>query len=90
MTESPVFLDSDSGSGSALAVNLNPGGSVWGPSMIWGSGVWGGGSLQYEQRVFLQNARGRRIKFKFSNQNKANQKFKVHGLNLLYNIKGYR
>lgn len=82
-------VDSDLGSGSTIQVNLNPGGSLWGV-MVWGVDTWGGGTSQKEFRQFLSNARGRRIQFKFSNQNTVNQRFAVHGLNFLYNIKGYR
>lgn len=82
-------LDSDAGQGTTSQIYLAPGGSLWG-TMVWGRDVWGGGANQIESRVFLSNARGRRIQFKFSNQNVVNQKFKVHGWNMLYNIKGYR
>lgn len=82
-------LDSDKGAGVTKTITLNPGGSVWG-TLVWGLGVWGGGSNQVESRVYLDNARGRRIQFRFDNQNAVNQKFKVHGLNFLYNLKGYR
>jgi hypothetical protein len=82
-------VDSDSGSGSNKQISLNPGGSLWG-SMVWGRDLWGGGSSQKEVRVFLDGARGKRIQFKFSNQNKVGQKFKVMKLNYAYNLKGYR
>lgn len=81
--------DSDKGIGNVLSISLNPGGSLWG-QFNWGAALWGGGNLQNEVRSFLASARGKRIQFKFDNQNTINQKFKVHGLNFLYNIKGYR
>ncbi len=81
--------DSDSGSGTSVQVNLNPGGSLWG-TMTWGTDLWGGGVTQEDKRVYLGTLRGKRIQFKFSNQNAVNQRFKVHGLNFAYNIKGYR
>jgi hypothetical protein len=82
-------VDSDSGAGNAQTINLDPGGSLWG-SMIWGQDVWGGGSTQKEFRVDLGTISGKRIQFKFDNQNTANQRFKVHGLNFLSNVKGFR
>lgn len=82
-------IDADSGMGNVLPVVLNPGGTNW-AAFLWGTGTWGGAKLSTEFRLFLQNARGRRIQFKFDNQNKADQKFKVYGLNFLYNIKGIR
>lgn len=82
-------VDSDKGSGDYQQLDLNPGSSLWG-TMVWGRDTWGGGTYQKEVRLFLGGARGKRIQFKFSNQNVANQSFKVHGLNLHYNIKGMR
>jgi hypothetical protein len=82
-------VDSDSGDGSTQQLDLDPGSSLWG-TMVWGSDTWGGGSDQEENRIYLATARGKRIQFKFSNQNTAGQKFKVHGLSFAYNLKGYR
>lgn len=83
------YQDGDTGDGNTIPVNLTPGGSLWG-TMVWGTNTWGGGTVSKEMRVFLANARGKRIKFKFDNQNTVNQRFKVHGLNFIYNIRGYR
>jgi hypothetical protein len=82
-------VDSDAGSGNTTQIDLNPGGSLWG-SMVWGRDLWGGGSTEGEYRHFLAPLRGKRIQFKFSNQNTVNQKFKVVGLNFVYNKKGLR
>lgn len=82
-------VDSDSGDGDIQQINLNPGGSLWG-TMTWGTDSWGGGSAQKEVRQFLGTARGKRIQFKFSNQNTAGQKFKLYRLNFAYNVKGWR
>jgi hypothetical protein len=82
-------VDSDTGGGDAKQVSLDPGGSLWG-TMVWGRDTWGGGTSQKEYRQFLGTARGKRIQFKFSNQNTVNQKFKVYRLNFAYNVKGYR
>lgn len=82
-------MDSDAGGGDAQQIYLNPGGSLWG-TMVWGRDLWGGGNLQKEIRQFLGTSRGKRIQFKFSNQNKVDQKFKVFRLNFAYNVKGFR
>ena len=81
--------NSDSGIGSLKQVSLDPGSTLWG-SITWGSGSWGGGSDQEEVSIPLDQARGKRIQFQFSNQNAAGQRFKVHGLNFTYNLKGRR
>ena len=84
-----ILTDSDSGSGTNYPINLNPGTSLWG-TMIWGSDTWGGGSFQQDVRLYLAGARGKRIQYKFSNQNTAGQRFKVHSQNFTYNLKGPR
>lgn len=81
--------NSDAGDGTAVQIDLDPGGNQWG-SLEWGTDEWGGGVEQEDKRVFLGTLRGKRIQFKFSNQNTADQAFKVHGMNIVYNLKGYR
>ncbi len=81
--------DSESGVGNTSSILLTPGGSLWG-TMIWGTDVWGGGVTQTDFRIYLGTKRGKRIQFKFSNQNTINQRFKVHRANFAYNIKGFR
>jgi hypothetical protein len=81
--------DSDSGDGDVVRADLDPGSAIWN-SFLWGGNTWGGGSDQQEYRLFLGKLRGRRVQFKFSNQNKVNQKFKVHGIKFGYNLKGPR
>lgn len=82
-------VDSDSGSGNIVRVDLNPGGSLWN-TMIWGTDLWGGGDAQEDVKVFLGGTRGERIQFKFSNKNITDQRFKVHGMRFYFNRKGYR
>jgi hypothetical protein len=81
--------DSDLGSGNTQTIDLDSGGSLWG-TMVWGVDDWGGGFAQKEVRVDLGTVSGTRIQYKFDNQNIVNQRFKVHGLNFLANIKGFR
>ncbi len=82
-------VNSDLGGGDTQQISLNPGGSLWG-TMMWGRDLWGGGTQEKEFRQFLGSSRGKRIQFKFSNQNTAGQKFKVLRMNFAYNLKGYR
>lgn len=82
-------VDSDKGVGKTEQVNLDPGSSVWN-TMRFGTDTWGGGDDQEEVTLRLGQTRGKRIQVKFSNQNTANQRFKIHGMNLTYNIKGKR
>lgn len=82
-------VDSDEGVGTTTTINLDPGGSLWG-SMEWGADVWGGGTAEFEAKVGLGSSRGKRIQFKFSNQEVADQKFRVAGMNFTYNKKGLR
>lgn len=82
-------VDSDSGDGNTQQVNLNPGGSLWGV-MVWGVDVWGGGVMQENYRLELGTSAGKRIQFRFSNQNVAGQRFKVSYMNFTYNRKGER
>lgn len=80
-------VDSDSSEGVAIQVDLSSPTAVWN-SFRWGASTWSGGFSQKEIEVPLGTAHGKRIQFKFSNQNTASQRFKVHGLNLVYNIRG--
>jgi len=81
--------DSDAGQGVTTQANLSAGTSLWG-TLVWGSGTWGGGFDQEEIVLSLGQARGKRIQFKFTNQNTAGQRFKIYGMNFTYNIKGKR
>lgn len=82
-------VDSDKGAGITKTVDLNPGSTLWN-GFTWGQSDWGGGTDQEEVTLFLDGVSGKRIQFKFSNQNTAAQTFKVHGMNFTYNIKGRR
>lgn len=82
-------VDSDTGEGDSYQVNLDPGGSLWGV-MVWGTDMWGGGTAQENITLSLGTLRGKRIQYKFSNQNTLNQRFKVHYMNFTYNLKGQR
>jgi hypothetical protein len=83
-----VRTDSDKGDGTAYQLDLNPGSSIWN-AFPWGGANWGGGTDQ-EEITLRFGLRGKRIQLQFSNQNTAGQRFKVHGMNFRYNIKGKR
>jgi hypothetical protein len=82
-------VDSDNGAGQTKQIDLTSDADVWGVKN-WHTMVWGAGNAQEEVTVFLGQVTGKRIQFKFSNQNVTGQRFKVTGLNLTYNIKGRR
>lgn len=81
--------DSDRGSGNTQLINLNPGGSLWG-SMIWGVDLWGGGVTRKQVTVYFATASGKKIQFKFDNQNTAGRAFKVLRGTIYYNLRGQR
>jgi len=82
-------VDSDSGEGNKHVIDLNPDTNTWN-SMIWGVQTWGAAGVEKDFRVFLGKRRGKRIQFKFTNQNTAGQKFKCNWLKYAYNRKGFR
>lgn len=82
-------VDSSQGSGFTDQVNLDAGGSNWG-ELVWGRDNWDPGRSDGEIRKTLGSFRGKRIQFKFSNQNVVSQNFKIYGLNFMYNNKGIR
>jgi len=84
-----IRTDSDQGSGLNYSLDCSPGGSVWG-TMIWGQDDWDAGRDVKDLKYPLGRFTGKRIQFKFSNQNVADQNFKIIGLNLTYNLKGKR
>lgn len=83
-----AIIDSDEDGGNALTVDLTPGGNLWGV-MDWGDD-WGGSKSDKETQLYLGTIAGKRIQFKFDNQNVAGQKFKINGMLFDYNLKGRR
>ena len=84
-----IRVDSDQGDGVTYDLDCSPGSSTWN-SMVWGTDDWDAGRESKDLKYPLGQFRGKRIQFKFSNKSTANQKFKVIGLNLTYNLKGRR
>lgn len=83
-------IDSTGGVGSTDQIDLDPITSVWG-TMRWEEDEWSAGGEQTESRISLGDlAVAKRIQLKFDNQNAINQKFKIIGINLEYNIRGRR
>jgi len=84
-----VRIDSDKGGGTTNQLDLDPGGNLWG-ALIWGQDDWSAGRQESEQKISIGTYRGKRIQFKFDNQNTAGQSFKVIGLAITYNVRGLR
>jgi hypothetical protein len=82
-------VDGDEGDGNSVNIDLDPGSNLWG-TLVFGTDDWGGGTDTGEERIRLGQLRGKRIQFKFSNQNTVAQKFKVIGLQIGYNLVGRR
>lgn len=82
-------VDSELYDSAAFQINLTPGSALYGTA-VFGTDVYGAGNEQQDYRHFLGGLRGKRIQFKFSNQNTAGQKFKVHWLNIRYIPGGQR
>lgn len=82
-------LDSDKSDPNTIALNLDPGSSLWG-TMIWGIDNWSAGVNDKESLQPLGAARGKRIQFYFSNQNTAAQGFRIIRMRFTYNRKGKR
>jgi len=84
------LLDSDSedGPGSQLWLS-DDSQSIWDTS-VWDFDVWSSAKTNRDTKIPLGGLRGKRIQFKFSNGNVADQYFKIVGLNLEYNLRGRR
>ena len=82
------FNDFDTGSGDAVNVDLDPGGSLWGAA-IWGIDKWGGNNQRKKIRVPLKNSTSRYLQLKFST-NAIDKYFKVHELGVAYTLRGRR
>ena len=65
------------------------GGAEWGESN-WYEFQWSTGEGSREQRLYTAPTYGKRIQFKFDNQNTAGNWFKIYGFNFVYNNKGLR
>jgi hypothetical protein len=82
--------DSKGGVGSTEQLTLDPGGTLWG-ALRWGIDEWSPGGEQQETKFSIGDlGTAKRVQFKFDNQNTVNQKFKMIGMNLEYNIRGRR
>lgn len=83
-------IDAQAGSTVTTAVYLSPGNSVWGTA-IWGAFTWGSGSTRKDVTINSSPYAGKKIQFKFDNQNTAGQAFHVlPGGNFSYNLRGLR
>lgn len=74
--------------GTTNVVSLT-GGATWG-EVNWYEFQWAPAYGSREQRQYIAPSYGKRIQFKFDNQNTANYHFKIYGFNFVYNNKGLR
>lgn len=82
--------DADQGVGTTTQVDLTSGGSLWG-TMVWGTDFWGGGTARRKVTLDLGSTSGKRVQFKFSNQNTLNQGFHIYPLgSFTYTARGKR
>lgn len=82
-------VDSDSGSGSTDQISVNPGGTLWG-QFTWGNANWDAGRDDKEIKKSLGKFKGKRIQFKFDNQNTIDQAFKLVEMTITFNLRGKR
>lgn len=87
--DAAVLIDSASGNGNAQLIDLTPVGDLW-DSSYWDVATWGPAPIRKEGTITPSTSNGKRIQFRFSNQNKVNQYFKIHYMKFRYNLKGLR
>lgn len=83
-----VRADGDTSDGIAYPVNLSSGSELWG-SMVWGVDPWGGTRSDIESRLVMGYL-GKRFQVGFTNQSTVTQGFKVHRVELGFNIRRRR
>jgi hypothetical protein len=82
-------VDSDASDGVEDQIDCDPSSSLW-DVMLWDVDNWEAGKNDADFKKSIGVFSGKRIQFKFSNQNTVNQNFRVIGLSLTYNLKGRR
>lgn len=82
--------DSDTSLGTTNQISLDSGGNLWG-TMVWGTSNWGGTTARKKVTIPLGPSSGKKISFRFDNQNVANSAFHVFSEgSFIYNKRGYR
>jgi len=81
--------DSEDSSGKLNKINLDSGGNNWG-TLVWGVDNWDAGVNRKNVKIILSGSRGKRVQFKFDNQNTASSWFKVIVGRFYYNRRGLR
>ena len=72
----------------SAAIDLTPGGAVWN-TMVWGTAKWGRPRDQIVVRITFNDAVGVYLQLRFRTAT-ADQYFKVHNVEVFYNLKGVR
>lgn len=83
-----VRTDGDTSNGVAYPIYLDTTSSLWGTA-IWGVDTWGTARTNLETRIPMGYL-GRRFQIRFDNQNTIDQGFKVHRLELGFNLRRRR
>ena len=84
-----VRIDSSGETPTEIATLSLLGASIW-DSFNWDAAEWDQAGTTTEKKLSLGAYRGKRIQFKFSNDNTAGVKFAIIGLRLTYNLRGLR
>ena len=84
-----VRIDSSGDTPTEIAALSLLGASIW-DNFNWGEALWDKTGTTTEKKLSLGAYRGKRIQFKFSNDNTAGVKFAIIGLRLTYNLRGLR
>jgi hypothetical protein len=83
-----TYIVDGQSTGTTNVISLG-GGADWG-SVNWDEFQWSPSEGSAEKRSYIAPTFGKRIQFKFDNQNTANYHFKIFGFNFVYNRKGLR
>jgi len=84
-----IKVDSDKGSGTTEQIYVDQGGTNW-LAFNWGDDIWDAGKDDKQVKRSLGRYKGKRIQFKFDNQNTVNQAFKVIEMDITFNLRGKR
>jgi hypothetical protein len=82
-------VNSDTSDGDSYTVNLVNSTSLYGTA-VYGTDLYAAGFDESEFQVFLGALKGKRVQFKFHNENTASQWFRIFWFKYAYNKKGFR
>ena len=82
-------LNSSEGSGNTIQIPLNGESTLWG-TMVWGVNSWDSDKSLIEIKKSIGQYKGKRIQFKFDNQNTVDQGFRLVEMRITFNRRGKR